>query len=749
MSSDVEGSAQLCAGEVRFYETRGRPVARYVSSTTVREECLERTRLIGLYWSAAGQVQPEHVTAELPGVDPLLLCPHVFELEIDGQSLHNCWELIATSERTGRRPGTHEGIVELRHQVRPVAVRVVTRLDGTPFLVRYLEITNDSSVHAALSHVSPWSGLLWATDERWRELCPDAGSPFTLGYFDSTGPTNDDALEGNFVWEALPKQGRRLESRSGLSGFGNPFFIVRNEANGETAIGSLAWSANWYAELWRDPARDFETSPRRGLNLGFRMGPSGPAPLRVISPGETVTTPEMHLAVLPRTDFDDCVGALHDHIRASVAPPRPAGKDLFTTAARVVDQPGEWIHREIDSAAEMGVDAFVVDAGWYGHRFSHWWQQRGDWVVGDWIPGGLSACRERAHRKGMLFGLWMEPESVGPESRLREEHPDWLLSTDGGWPVDEGALDLANPEAARYMTESILRIIRENELDCFKLDQNDAVREGGQHPIGGHLESEFWRHYETLYSVFDQVREEFPEIVLETCAAGGGRIDLGMLGRFHYACESDYSQFPRSIRAINGLTLFVPPEKLSYYHNHMPDASQQTDVHTHLRVALFAQPVFCGFGAQDAEEPRECPVTTRRYIRLIREFTGPVLGGEPRVYHHTPDIGVARPAVWCVLEYASQDRSQGYAGIFRLDSSDGQKQQDAPPDPGEYLFRPRGMEPGRAYLVTLDNSDETTEHLGSELMQHGLRIRLDRPNTSELVLYRVKEPGADRPADRR
>ena len=97
----------------------------------------------------------------------------------------------------------------------------------------------------------------------------------------------------------------------------------------------------------------------------------------------------------------------------------------------------------------------------------------------------------------------------------------------------------------------------------------------------------------------------YPASPLESCAGGGGRLDLGMLSRFHYGCESDMSAFPRSIRAINGLTLFLPPEALCYYHNHLPHAHQLTDLHTHLRVALFARTIFVGFGAQDADRDSE------------------------------------------------------------------------------------------------------------------------------------------------
>jgi alpha-galactosidase len=198
-----------------------------------------------------------------------------------------------------------------------------------------------------------------------------------------------------------------------------------------------------------------------------------------------------------------------------------------------------------------------------------------------------------------------------------------------------------------------------------------------------------------------------------------------MLSRTHYAAESDFSDFPRSIRAINALTLVLPPEALAYYHNHMPTAHQMTSLETHLRVAMFAQPIFVGFGAQDVDRTTPYFLTTKRYIQLINEVAAPIVGGKPQVYHHTPAIGTQGPADWCVLEYALPDRSIGYAGLFRL----GAHARD------EYLFRPRGISLTKRYAVTLDNSCETVEMSGAELRRNGLLVRLDCPNTSELVLY--------------
>lgn len=709
--------------ELSFHKAGERPSARYVSGTAVCEEALEHGRWIGLYWSATGHVHRENVVPRLPELDSLKRPVHAFELEVDGQSLHNRWDLVGSTERAGSRPGTTEAVVELKNQVRPVTVKVVTRVDGSPVLARYLEITNTGKVPAALSRVTPWSGILWNTLTAWpnhhKHINPSFTeqdrSKFTLGYMAS----EDWGQEGNFVWQPLPQENFRIERTASGRCWGSPYYILRNEATGELFFLGLAWGGNFFAEF----------AYRHKDLLSFRIGPLAPAPLRLIAAGETVTTPEVHLGPM-HAPFDEAVGLWHRHMRASVVPPRPKGKEMYTVAGRVVEEPGDWITKEIDIAAEMGVEAFMVDAGWYGTDFAAWWDHRGDWNEGDWLPGGMKGLREHTHEKGMLFGLWHEAEALSKKTKVFEKHPDWVLKTDDGRACAE-TLDLANPDAAKYFEDSIVQIVKGFKLDFYKLDYNVYTGEGGQTVRDGYAEAEIWRHSEAVHQAYDRILKECPDVVLENCAGGGGRNDLGMAARFHYNCESDWSAMPYSIRAINSLSLFIPPEAIVYYHNHLGHAHHVAGLDTHLRVTLFAVPIYVGFGSQGADRSTEYFAKTRRYVGLHKGFCRPVLAGHPVVYHHTPDIGLFKPAEWCVLEYACPDRSRGYAGVFKLIGST-----------NEYRLRLRGVDAGAEYEVTLDNTAQVFRMSGRELMLTGLPIILDSALTSELVMYERKNRNA-------
>ena len=177
------------------------------------------------------------------------------------------------------------------------------------------------------------------------------------------------------------------------------------------------------------------------------------------------------------------------------------------------------------------------------------------------------------------------------------------------------------------------------------------------------------------------------------------------------------------------MTLFLPPEALCYYHNHIGFAHMTCDADTHLRVTLFCMPIFVGFGAQDADRGSEFFQLTKRYISLFKESCKSVLGGSPIVFHHTPNIGLFRPADWCVLEYGVSDRTQGYAGIFKV----GNARQNS--GGSEYLFKPKGLWLSADYDVWFDNRRESVRLSGSEIALHGIPVRLEGAMTSELLIF--------------
>ncbi|MYJ79567.1 MAG: hypothetical protein F4047_15780, partial [Caldilineaceae bacterium SB0670_bin_27] len=320
------------------------PTVSYRSGLAAYQESLSRGQLVGRGWNGSGYTNPESERFDA-GSHP---APQAFWVEMDGQLLRSHWEWSDFSQ--AETENGLKAVLELRHAVRPVIVRVHTLLDGTPILTRWLEIENCSDQPAALSTAFPWSGVL--------QTCAydidDEASPYSVGYFIDTHWGN----EGDFDWRALPRAGYRIDGRYRRGRHRHPFFVVRNHQGGEQFVGTLAWSGGYAFEFDVD-----DGDSREGSRLWFRAGPDGPAPLRVIEPGETVTTPEMHLGVVIG-DFDDGIQALHDHLRTSVIPPQnPEHAGLVVSGIGPEQElTPEIINSEIDSCADAGAEVFLIDA---------------------------------------------------------------------------------------------------------------------------------------------------------------------------------------------------------------------------------------------------------------------------------------------------------------------------------------------------------------------------------------------------
>ena len=347
----------------------------------------------------------------------------------------------------------------------------------------------------------------------------------------------------------------------------------------------------------------------------------------------------------------------------------------------------------------------------------------GDWAPGPWID--LNEIREYIHSKGMKFGLWMEPEAIGAKSKLLQEHPEWAATRDGEAITGGRLLDLGNAEAQSWMESEILRLIREYKIDVFKVDYNNHhINEGGTLIRDGFVENSMWRYVETIHRAFEKVREQYPDVFIENCASGGGRNDLSMVRRSHTSSTTDFSLTPRSIKAINNLTLAYPPEVFKFYYGHFPGYHMFGDYDLLLRTAFMVNPIFVGFGP--ADEPANPYVKEKilHYVNLYKEFIRPIVATS-RVFHHTGVADMQGHADWCVMEFAAPDKLRGYAGIFRMEGLGG----------SEYMFYPKGLDAARSYKVTFDNTGSSLVLSGYELSRHGLRIELDRQMSSELLLF--------------
>ena len=706
------------------------PIMRYDTGMVVYQEALIEGQYLLVNASAMGRPKAREAIwhSYRGGVfadRPLRRRQHAFQLEADGQLLTDRWRWLDAHETLATRAGCQEWVVELRHELRPIRVAVHTRLDGTQFLVRWLEITNEGDEPAALSAVSPWSGQVWERVGHPWVTTPLSAFPegaFSVGRYTDTQP----GAEGCFDWSPLPPGRYAFDTLHGRSGWGTPFCMLRNEVTGELAVIHLAWSGNWEMEFINDdePNRYAGHNVPRDACLYARIGMAGPAPLRVLEPSETAKTPAVHIGFL-FGGLDEGVQALHTHLRQSVMLPLPAGRENrvevnhtgFTMNAQVTEAQ---LYEDIDVAADAGAELFMLDAGWFGSENATWAE-----VVGDWdqesplLVSGVKAAFDRVRKRGMLTGLWVEAERMGPASRALRRHPDWQMTRRGSSIPN---LDLSKPEVAEHLESTIVDIIERYELDCFRLDYNISVGEGGEVVRGGYAENTLWRYYDALYGIFDRIHRRFPNLLLENCSSGGGRMDLGMLSRFHWTQLTDKWSPAPTLKIVNGTTLCLPPERCETILGAI--AEGVADLNFMLRVGLFGHMCLSGIYPTMAERHIQSREHWLHAISLYKAFVRPMLP-TCRMFHHTPIQRQTERGDWVVLECASEDAGRAYVGVFRLNGA----REDT------YRLRPRGLDAGKSYRVTYDSAGWCRELGGGALMDEGLLVRLAGASLSELLLF--------------
>ena len=635
-----------------------------------------------------------------------------FDLVIDGESLQHGW--VFENFESKKEGHAAVGILTMVHSLKPVKLTVTTRAFGGGFFSRRIEITNISPEKSlSITTVKPLCGYLWRSKPEMNLKSPPFAH-YSVGHFRDF----NWGQEGNFGWQDIPLNTEiAYSSFSGRSGHSCPFFVLRNDVYGGYMACHLGWSANWKT------AFRTEFAPRdQRQRLRFEVMPQAIPPMRVIAPGETVIAPDVHFG-LSHDNFDDIIQRLHAYLRQNVL--RKVGDGIQPViynhwSYMEHEMSEDKLKREIDIAAEVGAEMFVVDAGWFGDVGTSWFDTTGDWKAGSRLPNDLFPVFDYARKHGLGCGLWVEVESAGKESKLAAEHPDWFISRYGG--SIERILDLTKPEVRDYVESTVMGLIERYKLDMFRLDYNLTQQEGGFNIVDGFNENTLWRHVEAIYDIFDKVRDRFPGIQLENCSSGGGRTDLGIVSRFTTTWVSDWMALPRTVRILNGMTMSLPPE----YVSRMVGAGLSGDIgsmDTLMHVAVLGHLGLTGLTPSIEGANPDLMKLVKKYVNIYKEFIRP-FHREALVYHHTLVISGYEGEGWCALEYVSPDRKRAVAGVFRLI--------EAIED--SYILRFRGLNPSLDYSIRIEPGGVAIEAGGYELMQDGIEFRLDSPLTSRLCL---------------
>ena len=521
------------------------------------------------------------------------------------------------------------------------------------------------------------------------------------------------------------------ENRSGrTSHFSYPAILLAatdtNESTGDVYGFHLAFSGNHCIRV------DSLTDGRGLVSIGALLFPGEVR----LAPGETYASPEI-VAAYSGQGLSKLSRKFHDHVRTKLLSPemraKPRPVHYNTWEAVYFDHDVEKLKELATRAAEIGVERFVLDDGWFGGR-RHDRAGLGDWTVSrDVYPDGLGPLVDHVTGLGMEFGLWFEPEMVNPDSDLYRAHPDWVLGLEGVEQIpfrSQLALDISRPEVADYLFHAIDAILRDHDISYIKWDMNRDL----SHPGDSSGVPRAFAQVGALYALLDRVRHAHPYVEIESCSSGGARADMGVLAHSDRVWTSDSNDALDRQVIQRGASFFLPLEVLG-----------------------------CHVG------PAKCHVTGRRLSMEMRAATALMghMGLELNLLtERTADLDVLKNAI----DLHKKHRALLHNGdVFRLDSapqlitsgviardkseaiySVAYVASDAKVLPGRFQFT--GLDPQRSYrlqliwpsdwqaikgpsaIETLDLNGEGAIFSGAALVHGGLQLPHAFPETC-LLFY--------------
>ncbi len=495
-----------------------------------------------------------------------------------------------------------------------------------------------------------------------------------------------------------------VESRRGASSHQhNPFIALASpdadEETGEIYGAALVYSGNFVASAEMDPVGYVRL--QMGINpFDFRW---------ILEDGEDFIAPEA-VMTYSASGFGGMSRSFHQVFRKHLGhakyrnEPRPIVINNWEATYFAFDE-DKLLHL-LESCRGLGIDLFVLDDGWFGHRDDDT-SSLGDWFLDERkLPRGLTPLIEKCEELGMKFGLWFEPEMISEDSELYAAHPDWCIRQEGR-PYCRGRnqliLDLSRQEVLEYLKKAVGDILAANRISYVKWDMNRHMTDAYSAALPPARQPEIYHRYMlNLYALMDYLTSTFPDVLFEGCSGGGGRFDAGMLYYMPQIWTSDDSDAIERLKIQYGTSLVYPPQAMTAHVSACPNhqMGRMTPFKTRGLVAMSAS-----FGYElnpltlSEEERAQIAEQTALYRSLSRLVTD---GDFYRLISPFEGNG-------CGWMFVLPDRSRAFALYVRRlnDAADCLKR-----------MKLRGLQPDARYHI----EELDAEFWGDELMYAGLAL---------------------------
>jgi alpha-galactosidase len=217
----------------------------------------------------------------------------------------------------------------------------------------------------------------------------------------------------------------------------------------------------------------------------------------------------------------------------------------------------------VDPALKAGAEFFVIDCGWYADD-SGWWDDVGLWEPSkSRFPNGFKSLLDKLRAKGLVPGVWVEPEVIGVRSVVANMLPlDAFFQQNGQRIVEKGRyqLDYRHPEVIKRMDKVIDKLVLEYGVGYFKFDYNIEVIQGTDansfSPGDGQL-----GHNRAYLEWVNKLFDRHPDLVIESCSSGAQRMDYALLATHSLQSTSDQQDPVRYAAIAAAVPTAVTPEQ--------------------------------------------------------------------------------------------------------------------------------------------------------------------------------------------
>lgn len=505
---------------------------------------------------------------------------------------------------------------------------------------------------------------------------------------------------------------RRLEqgiqsvgSTRGASGhMHNPFVVLKrpeaDEFQGEVMGFSFVYSGNFLAQA------EVDTFQVTRMMIGIHPESFS----WCLKPGEGFQTPEA-VIVYSDSGMNGMSQTFHRLYRTRLARGYWRDKErpvlLNNWEATYFNFTEEKLLEIAQTAKEAGVELFVLDDGWFSTRCGET-SGLGDWCPNtSRLPNGIKGLSEKIDAMGLQFGLWFELEMVNKDSELYRAHPDWILHTPdrhASHGRKQYVLDFSRKEVVDSIYEMTAKILRESKISYVKWDMNRNITECYSTALEACRQGEvFHRYILGLYDLYGRLTSEFPHILFESCASGGGRFDPGLLYYAPQAWASDDTDAAERLKIQYGTSYAYPLSSMGAHVSITPNhqLNRSTPLKTRGNVACFGafgyELDLAQLSKDELEEVKQQIVFVKKYRKLLHTGT----------FYRLLSPFDGNITAWMVV---SEDKKHAVAAYYKVLNDVNCEFR---------RIRLKGMDDAVCYRATEENGKSNCFY-GAELMQIGL-----------------------------